>query len=135
MIYDFSCKECGQVVEDVHLHINHTDDEHPMCCDNFMRHHHTKAPYVAWEDQQLLDGGFKAAHDGTLITTREQNKEYMHRHGLENAMDLGPPPTHLDDIKSNAKAQEEIDAIMPTESEMRILKEDGIVDTDGQLIQ
>ena len=90
MLYDFKCPDCKRIEEDVYLSIHHTDEDHPICCGSPMRDHITKAPYVAWQDRQLLDGGFKAAHDGTVITSVKQNKDYMARHGLNNYHDMYP---------------------------------------------
>ncbi|RLB97989.1 MAG: hypothetical protein DRH90_22525 [Deltaproteobacteria bacterium] len=135
MIHDFKCGECGTIAIDVHLPMDHADADHPMCCNAYMRHYHTQAPYVAWEDRHLLDGGFKANHDGTVITSHKQNKDYMKRHGLLNAMDLGPPPTHLDDAESNKKSQEAIDAITPTDAQMTRMKEDGTMAKIEQMME
>jgi hypothetical protein len=99
-----------------------------------MRDYITKAPYVAWEDQQLLDGGFRANHDGTVITSHRQNREYMKKHGLENAMDVYEKPTYESEKRERAESQAAIDNITPTDQEMRQLKSDGIIDESGSLI-
>jgi len=95
----------------------------------------TKAPYVAWEDQHLLDGGFRANHDGTVITSHKQNRDYMKRHGLQNAMDVYEKPTLESERQERAAGQAAIDAITPTDTEMRQLMSDGIINESGQLNQ
>jgi hypothetical protein len=134
MIYDFKCPTCERIEEDVILSIHHTDEDHPRCCGAPMRDYITKAPYVAWEDQQLLDGGFKANHDGTVITSHKQNREYMKRHGLENAMDVYEKPTFESEQRERAESQAAIDAITPDASMMDRLKHDKIIDETGNLI-
>lgn len=135
MIYDFRCSICGAIETDVVLSMRHTDDDHPKCCySEPMQDYHTRAPYVAWHDRQLLDGGFKAAHDGTMITSVKQNKEYMKKNGLQDANEMYAPPTHTEQFMEHKKALASIDAITPTETEMSQLKDDGIVDGEGQII-
>ena len=136
MIYDFRCKVCGAVAMDVILSIHHTDDDHPKCCYSLpMADYHTQAPYVPWEDQQLLDGGFRANHDGTVITTHNHNKEYIKRPGLRLAMDDYEKPTLASEARERADSQAAIDNITPTDTEMRQLKSDGIINEAGQLNQ
>ena len=135
MIYDFRCRTCGEIREDVILSIHHTDDDHPACCGASMTDHHTQAPYVAWEDQQLLDGGFRANHDGTVITSKKQNKNYMKQHGLQNAMDVYEKPTLASEARERAASQAAIEGITPSTTELRQLKNDGIIDGHGHLIQ
>ena len=136
MIYDFRCTECGAIEMDVVLSVHHTDEDHPKCCGGrTMVDYFTKAPYVAWEDQHLLDGGFRANHDGTVITSHKQNRDYMKRHGLQNAMDVYEKPTLKSERQERAAAQAAIDAITPTDTEMRQLKSDGIINESGQLNQ
>jgi hypothetical protein len=136
MIYDFKCSVCGAIQVDVVLSIHHTDEDHPKCCfGEPMADYHTQAPYVAWEDQQLLDGGFKANHDGTVITSHRQNREYMKKHGLENAMDVYEKPTYESEQQERAEAQAAIDQITPDEQALHQLKSDGVIDSDGNLIQ
>ena len=117
------------------MSVHHTDDDHPNCCGESALDYYTKAPYVAWEDQHLLDGGFKANHDGTVITTHKQNKEYMKRHGLRLAMDDYEKPTQKSEAQERAAGQAAIDNITPTDTEMRQLKSDGIINEAGQLNQ
>ena len=135
MIYDFKCHTCGRIAEDVSLPMTHVDDDHPKCCGVMMLDYITRAPYVAWEDHQLLDGGFKANHDGTVITSHKQNREYMKKHGLHNAMDHYEKPTLASEARERADSQAAIDNITPTDTEMRQLKRDGIINEDGQLNQ
>ena len=134
MIYDFKCHTCGRIAEDVSLPMTHVDDDHPKCCGVMMLDYITRAPYVAWEDHQLLDGGFKANHDGTVITSHKQNREYMKKHGLENAMDVYEKPTLESERAERAAGQAAIDNITATDAQMHQMKSDGIIDGEGKLI-
>lgn len=125
MIYDFKCVTCSRIEEDVYLSIHHTDDDHPACCGEHMQDYITRAPYVAWQDRQLLDGGFKANHDGTLITSVKQNKEYMARHDLQLIDDNYVAPTIFSERKERAASKAAIDAITPTDDQMERMVEDG----------
>jgi hypothetical protein len=134
MIFDFKCRDCGRIEEDVYLPLHHTALDHPDC-HGPMEKHFTSVPMVHWKDYELRDGGFKAAHDGTVITTRKQNLEYMKRHGLQDANEMYEKPTYESEQAERAKMQEEIDAITPTAQELDMLKDAGIVDSQGDLIE
>jgi hypothetical protein len=136
MIYDFKCRICGAIATDVILSVHHTDDDHPKCCyGEPMDDYHTKAPYVAWEDQQLLNGGFRANHDGTVITSHKQNREYMKKHGLVNAMDTYEKPTYESEQQERAEAQAAIDAITPTDAQMDQMKKDGTMEQIERMME
>ncbi len=126
--YDFKCPSCEGIKIDVFLPITHHEADLPECCGAHMSYHITKAPYVAWQDRQLLDGGFKATHDGTVITSVKQNKEYMARNGLRLADEDYEPPTHAEEKALNAESMKAIDAITPTDRQMDIMKSDGTMD-------
>ena len=99
-----------------------------------MRKYFSTVPMVHWKDYDLPDGGFKAAHDGTLITTRKQNLEYMERHGLQDANEVYEKPTFESEQMERAESQAAIDAITPSREEMAILQDANVVDSEGQLI-
>lgn len=125
MIHDFKCPTCDRIETDVYLSIHHTDEDHPHCCGEPMKDYHTQAPYVAWHDRQLLNGGFRAQHDGTIITSVKQNKEYMARHGLRLADDDYEIPTIQSEQAEIKAGQDAIDAITPTADQMDRMVADG----------
>jgi hypothetical protein len=133
-LFDFKCSNCGHIKYDIFMPLDHTEDDYPICCKMQTRKHWTTVPYVAWEDRHLEGGGFRAAHDGTVITSHKQNKDYMRRHGLRLAMDEYEKPTHDTEAAERARAQAAIDAITPSPQELSMLKKSGIVDSDGQLV-
>jgi hypothetical protein len=135
MIFDFKCMKCQRVEMDVYMKFEHFSDDHPSCCGTHMAKHFTKAPTVHWKDYDLPDGGFKACHDGTVITSRKQNRDYMERNGLGDANEEYEKPTRASENKEVAAGQAAIDQITPTHAEMQQLKEVGIVDSDGNLNQ
>ena len=133
--YDFKCPACKAIKTDVILSIRHEDSDHPVCCfGEPMDHHITVAPMVHWKDYDLPDGGFKAAHDGTVITTRKQNLEYMERHGLQDANEVYEKPTYESEQRERAESQAAIDNITPTADEIDLLKDAKIIDEAGELI-
>lgn len=135
MIYDFKCSVCGAIEVDVFLSIHHTDDDHPKCCyGEPMGDYITRAPQVHWKDYDLPDGGFKATHDGTVITSRKQNRDYMARNGLKDANETFKCPTHLEQKEQHADALRSIDAITPTRKQMDIMKSDGTLDKIENMI-
>ena len=134
MIFDFKCPDCKRLETDQYVPFHHDEADHPVCCNQHMKKVFLSFPQVHWKDYDLPDGGFKAGHDGTVITTRKQNLEYMKKHDLLDANDLVKAPTLDEEHTLRAKSQEAIDAITPTRQEMTMLKESGIVDSDGTLI-
>lgn len=129
-LYDFKCSECGEVVENIILPMTHADEDHPYCyrCHQYLEHFITAAPMVHWKDYDLPDGGFKAGKDGTVITTRKQNREYMKRHDLLDANEHIKPPTREEWQKEHAKAIESVQAITPTPKQKMELERVGISD-------
>lgn len=132
-IFDFKCKKCDRIDENVFLSVHHAPGDVPRCCNQFMVKHFTSVPMVHWKDYMLPEGGFKAAHDGTVITSRKQNREYMARHGLQDANEVMEKPTFESEQRERAESQAAIDAITPSDAQMRDLKEVGIVDDKGHL--
>jgi len=138
-VYDFRCSECGEVTRNVFLPMDHADSDHPSCCGQQTAHHHTKMGMVHWKDYQLPDGGF-VAHSmpgKPVITSVKENKEMMRRHGLVDANEYysgTENPTKAGDMQKHADDMKSIDAITPTDSEMRQLKSDGVINADGDLI-
>lgn len=128
MIFDFKCKTCGRIETDVYMKFEHLPADHPVCCGGNMAKHFTSVPMVHWKDYDLPDGGFKAAHDGTVITTRKQNLEYMERHGLQDANEVYEKPTYESEQRERAEAQAAIDQITPTDHQMDRMKNDGTLD-------
>lgn len=131
--FDFKCDECGAMKEDVILSIHHTDADYPTC-HGPMRKYWRSVPQVHWKDYDLPDGGFRAQHDGTVITTRKQNLEYMERHGLQDANEVYDVPTFESEQQERAEAQAAIDAITPDADMIEVLKHDKVIDNDGNLI-
>jgi hypothetical protein len=134
MIFDFKCTKCERIELDAYMPFEHEESDHPVCCDGYMQKHFTTVPVIHWKDYQLPDGGFKAAHDGTVITSRKQNLEYMKRHGLQDANEVYTPPTKHEQMREHEKTLETIAAITPDEKQMHQLKSDGIVDESGAII-
>jgi len=133
MIFDFKCMQCERLELDVYMKFEHGAQDHPLCCNERMSKHFTSVPMIHWKDYDLPDGGFKAAHDGTQITTRKQNLEYMSRHGLQDANEVYSKPTLESERMERRDSQAAIDQITPTDQEMHELKDIGIVDEHGNL--
>ena len=125
MIFDFRCMKCNRVETDVFMTFEHAPGDHPMCCGENMRKHFTSVPMVHWKDYDLPDGGFKAAHDGTHITSRKQNLEYMKRHGLQDANEVYEKPTYASEQAERAQSQAAIDQITPSDDMMDRMASDG----------
>ena len=129
-IYDFKCKKCGHITEDVVMPMTHEKDDLPWHCEERMSYHITSAPMVHWKDYDLPDGGFIAhSHpDRPVITSVKQNKDFMERNNLLDANEVFKPPTREEDQAIVAEMQGSIDAISPTEAQRRQMKDDGILD-------
>jgi len=113
---------------DVVLRLGHTEIEHPVCCGLSLKKAHFKAPTVRWKDYDLPGGGFKAAHDGTVITSRKQNRDYMERNHLGDANQEYEVPTHEVQNREIIESQVAIDAITPTDAQMTQMKDDGTLE-------
>lgn len=135
MIFDFKCQNCKRMETDVFVPFHHDKADHPACCSQRMEKVFLTFPQVHWKDYDLPDGGFKAAHDGTVITTRKQNLDYMKKHGLQDANEVYSVPTFGEERKLREQSQAAIDNITPTNDEMQMLKESGIVDESGNLTE
>ena len=117
MLFDFKCPACGAIDVDVVLSINHNKSDHPVCCfGEPMRKYFTTFPGVHMRDY-VFDEPFKAGKGGTVISGAKENREFMKRHDLMDANDLGPPPTYEEGQESIRLAQESIDAITPTKEQ------------------
>ena len=125
MLFDFKCSNCERIATDVYMPFEHEESDHPECCKMGMRKYFTSFPYVAWQDRQLLNGGFRAQHDGTLITSVAQNKRYMEEHDLLDANEVYDIPTHESETTERAVGQAAIDAITPTDDQMDRMVDDG----------
>jgi len=128
MLFDFQCKQCEMTMFDVFMAFEHDESDHPGCCGYPMGKAHFKSPAVHWKDYDLPEGGFKAAHDGTVITSRKQNRDYMERNGLQDANEVYDCPTHEVQKKEIAESQKAIDAITPTDAQMDQMKSDGTLE-------
>jgi len=124
--YDFKCRECGEIRENVLLRITHDECDRPFCCGNVMQQHFTVPPQVHWVDPVIEPFRAIATKDRPVITTQRQNREYMARNGLVDANDFGPPPTQKEQMAEAGKMQESIDAISPTAEQAARLQEAGL---------
>ena len=129
-IYDFRCHECNQVLENVVLNMSHDDDDHPACyqCGLYMDHYITTAPQVLWKDGDLPDGSFVAGKDRRRITTRKERREFMAENDLVDSNDLIIPPTHEEQMDTQADMMKSVNAITPDAVQKQQMKDDGILD-------
>jgi hypothetical protein len=129
-VYDFRCSECEQVLKNVVLNMSHEDDDHPACyqCGQRMIHYITSAPLVLWKDGDLPDGSFIAGKDRRRITTRKDRREFMAENDLVDSNDLIIPPTHEEQLDTQADIMRSIDAITPDAKQKEQMKSDGILD-------
>jgi hypothetical protein len=131
MIYDFRCKTCGVIREDVVLPIRHTVDERPKCCGATMPMYFSTFPMVQFKAYELEGGGFVAhgIEGRPVITSLKQRKELMARHDLVDANDFGPPPDKMADVKHYHEViKPSIDAITPSNEVLREMKDRGLAD-------
>jgi len=126
--YDFQCSECKRVLENQFLRITHLPDELPFCCDQTMNYYITQPPLIHWVDPNIDAFRAIATKDRPIIRSKRENREYMARHDLIDANELGPPPTHEETQKTVADMQASIDAITPTGNMKKELKQQGILD-------
>ena len=124
--YDFKCEHCGSTDIDRVLRITHTPDEKPMCCGQPMAYHITSVPMVHWTDPNIDAFRPISTPNAPVIHNEREHREYMKRHGLMRADDLGPPPGHEDQKREIAEAQKSIDAVTPTKSQTKDLKDRGL---------
>lgn len=127
-MYDFQCGECGRVIENKLLRITHTKDELPACCNQTMGYYITQPPLVHWRDPNIEPFRAIATKDRPVIRTTRENREYMKRHGLIDANELGPPPEREHQEKTVAEMQKSIDAITPKGQVADEMKKRGMLD-------
>ena len=127
-LYDFKCKKCERIKENVLLRITHTPDQLPICCDQSMRYHITTPPLVHWTDPVIEPFRAIATKDMPIISTTRENREYMARNNLIDANELGAPPSHEDQKAENAGMQASIDAISPDTDTAKKMDQQGMFD-------
>ena len=127
-IYDFKCDNCEKITTDVMLGIMHKPTEVPVCCEQPMNYYITTPPMVHWKDPVIEPFRSIATKDKPVITTTRQKREYMARHDLIDANDLGTPPSHEDQEKTVAEMQQTIDAITPKGQVADEMKKRGMLD-------
>lgn len=130
-IYDFKCKKCDRIREDVALPISHRSSDRPMCCDTLMNYYITSAPMVTWKDPQIEPFRFGAVKGAPIVTSTRQRRDLMERNDLIDANDLYKPPSHRDKMEANAAAQESIDSITPDAQQAEQLQEMGLDSPDN----
>jgi len=128
--YDFKCKVCGEIQEDVILSILHNDSDKPMCCGQRTQTHITVPPMVHWVDPIIEPFRSVADKNKTVITTTKQRREYMARNHLVDSNDLGTPPTKKEQMEYHENVVvPSVAAMTPTEKQVREMKAAGISDT------
>ena len=127
-VYDFKCRECHKISEDVHLPMSHMKHDVPSCCGNKMSYYITSAPQVLWKDGDLPDGSFVAGADRRRITTRKERREFMAENDLVDSNDLITPPTHEEQMDTHADVVKSVAAITPDSAQKQQMKDDGILD-------
>ncbi len=132
MIFDFKCGACNTVKADVVLPFNHAAEDHPGCCGEPMKKHFTSFPMVTWTDGDLPDGAFKPDRSGTVISTRKERREYMARHDLVDANELGPPPTNEEQRATVEELEKSVAAITPNAQQEYELQQSGILEELGE---
>jgi hypothetical protein len=126
--YDFKCRRCGFLRENVLLRITHDDADKPCCCGDAMEYHISTPPLVHWVDPQIEAFRAVGVPGKPVVTSTRQNRELMARHDLVDANDLGPAPTYQDDLETNKKVQESIKAISPTAEQRDKMAKQGLLD-------
>jgi hypothetical protein len=124
--YDFKCRECGKMQENVLLRITHDEADKPCCCGETMQHHITTPPMVHWVDPVIEPFRAIATKDRPVITTTKQNREYMARNGLVDANEISRPPTMEEDARTKKEIKESIEAITPSKELSGKLAEQGL---------
>lgn len=126
--YDFKCKECGHIEEDVIMPITHQREDLPFHCSGRMQYHITSAPMVSWIDPVIEPFRNPAAKRGdkdAVITSQKQRREFMEKNNLVDANDF-KPPTHQEQAETHAKTLKSIEAVTPTKEQADQLRSDGI---------
>ena len=134
--FDFYCKTCKTLKENVVLNITHSESDRPVCCEATMRVYHTVPPLIHWRDPNIDAFRAIATPDKPIINNTRENRAYMEKHDLILDGDRydTPPPNKADDIATNAEAQKSIDAITPDASQLKQLVSDGVIDSDHNLL-
>ena len=124
--YDFKCKKCNKIRQDVVLPITHLSAERPMCCDDMMNYYITTPPSVVWKDPTI--GAFRpiATKNAPIINNMKEHREYLKRNDFVDANDHFAPPTAKEQRLAREEAQESISAITPTTEQNQQLKESGL---------
>jgi hypothetical protein len=126
--YDFKCRKCGQIDENIIMPITHQREDLPWHCGERMSYHITQAPMVSWTDPVIEPFRNPAAARGdkdAVITSMKQRREFMEKHDLVDANDL-PPPSQAEVEKTRAEIEESVAAITPTKEQTDQMKSDGI---------
>jgi hypothetical protein len=127
--YDFKCRKCGQIDENIVMPITHQKEDLPWHCGQRMSYHISSPPLVHWVDPVIEPFRAIATKDKPVITTAKQNREYMERNGLVDANEVvGKPPTHLDQEETHKEVLESIAAIGPTEGLRDTMDKQGLLD-------
>jgi hypothetical protein len=127
-LYDFQCEKCEEVVENKHLSILHDIYDLPVCCDRPMGYYITQPPMVHWKDPNIEPFRSVATKDRPIISTTKERREYMARNHLLDANEVCEPPSHAEQKRVRAEAQESIEAITPTGAIKEDLKKRGLAD-------
>lgn len=125
--YDFKCKKCESVTEDVLLRITHTHADKPQCCGEPMGYHITSAPLVHWIDPVIAPFKHVAVKSDEVITTTRQNREFMKRHDLVDVNDV-KPPSHEENQKTLQEINKSIEKITPTVEQSATMRKQGLLD-------
>lgn len=126
--YDFKCRKCERIQENVLLRITHDELDKPHCCEQPMAYHITQAPLVHWHDPIIEPFRAIATKDQPVISTTRENREYMARNGLIDANELGPPPTEADQARTVAEMEKSIAAITPDAETSAMMADQGLMD-------
>ena len=126
--YDFKCKDCGHIEEDVIMPITHQREDLPFHCSGRMQYHITSPPMVSWIDPVIEPFRNPAAKRGdkdAVITSTKQRREFMEKNNLIDANDF-KPPTHQEQAETHAETLKSIEAVTPTKEQADQLRSDGI---------
>jgi hypothetical protein len=127
-VFDFQCSVCENTKLDVVLNINHESTDVPVCCEQPMSKFFTSFPTVHWKDYSFTP--FKTGPRGqeVVLDNERDRQKYMKANNLVDANDLGPPPSHQDQLEAVQKMEESVAAITPDEQQMDSLKKSGLMD-------
>ena len=126
--YDFKCKKCGQIDENIIMPITHQKEDLPWHCGERMQYHITQAPMVSWTDpviEPFRNPAAKRNDKDAVITSQKQRREFMAKNNLVDANDF-KPPTHEEQAETHAKVVKTIEDVTPTKQQAEQMKSDGI---------